>query len=391
MGGPLTRRRFLQGAAALGTGLAIGACRDDGEPGSATAPDRTEPSSTDGTLVVITLYGGNDGLNTVVPVDDPLYPAGRGSLAIAADESHPVGEGFALHPSLTRCADLWAQDRLAVVHGVGSTALDRSHFHCMDQWQAAGDDHRTGWLGRWLDAAGEGPMDAIVVGRTLPLLARGARRAASVVPPGGFPRSAEAVALRPLVATLTSAERPGLAGLVAGSTADLLALVDEVGPLLDPDDAALDGLDAQLDVVATLIEADLPARVYTAALDGFDTHATQAVTHAALLSDLDTALGRLLERVGDRKVTVLVHSEFGRRVAPNASDGTDHGQAGVVLLAGAVRPGHHGEPPPLDDLDDGDLRTTIDYRAVYAAVLEGVLGVPAADIIDDSPPALSLV
>lgn len=392
MADALTRRRFLQGSAVLGTGLALGACRDDRDPAAESPSTTTTPRpDATGTLVLITLYGGNDGLNTVIPVDDPRYEEQRGALAVDPAAAHPIGEGFALHPSLTRCADLWATDRLAVVHGVGSAALDRSHFHCMDEWQAAGEDHRTGWVGRWLDAEGDDPLDAVVVGRTLPLLARGAMRSAAVVPPGGFPRSSEAAALRPLVATMAGVARPGLPGVVAGSTADLLTLVDVVGPLLDPDGTAVDTLAAQLTTVATLIEADLPTRVFSVALDGFDTHAGQAGTHARLLDDLDAALGQLLDRVGDRDVTILVHSEFGRRVEPNASQGTDHGQAGVVLLAGTVRPGHHGEPPPLDDLDDGDLRTTTDFRAVYGAVLEDVLGIPARDVVEGAPSPLSLV
>ena len=90
-------------------------------------------------------------------------------------------------------------------------------------------------------------------------------------------------------------------------------------------------------------------------------------------------------------MTVLVYSEFGRRVAPNASDGTDHGQAGTILVAGRVRAGHHGDPPPLDDLVDGDLRTTTDYRSVYGGLLEGILGIPAADLLRDAPAPLALV
>ena len=96
-------------------------------------------------------------------------------------------------------------------------------------------------------------------------------------------------------------------------------------------------------------------------------------------------------RVTDRPVTVAVYSEFGRRVAPNASGGTDHGHGGSILLAGHVRAGHHGEPPPLDALDDGDLATTIDFRAVLGGLLEGVVGIDAADILGRGPAPLTLV
>ncbi|MGI9053048.1 MAG: DUF1501 domain-containing protein, partial [Ilumatobacteraceae bacterium] len=145
------------------------------------------------------------------------------------------------------------------------------------------------------------------------------------------------------------------------------------------------GLAGELNVVADLIEAGLPTRAYGVQLGGFDTHANQGATHAALLAELDGALSGFLGRVADRPVTVVVYSEFGRRVRSNGSGGTDHGGAGTVLLAGNVVPGFHGEPPPLDRLDDGDLTTTVDFRAVYAALLEGVLGTDAADILPTIP------
>jgi uncharacterized protein (DUF1501 family) len=396
----LTRRGFLQGAGALGMAAALGACTGDGDgpatsgPTTSTAgtPGSGTGSSTDGTLVLVTLYGGNDALNTVVPVLDDTYRSIRGSLALDPAATHDIGEGFALHPALARCATLWSDGRLAVVHGVGFDGLDRSHFHCMDVWQAGReDDLSTGWLGRWLDVDSEHPLDAIVVGRRLPLLARGARRTAAVVPTGPFALPGDN-GVHDLLATMSGDDggRSPLEDLVARSNADLLAVAGTVSPAL-AGSAAGETLTARLDTVATLIEAGLPARVYSVELDGFDTHAAQAETHAALLGELDTALGAFLDRVAGQRVTVLVYSEFGRRVAPNASAGTDHGGAGTVLVAGTVRGGHHGAPPPLDRLDSGDLATTTDLRSVYGAVVEGVLGIDAADILGAGPAPLDLV
>lgn len=397
MAPPLTRRSFLQGASALGAAVAVGACTGDGgdghpaAPTSTTAPARATATA-DGILVVVTLYGGNDALNTVAPVNDPIYRSSRGTLALDPTASHDVGEGFSLHPSLTQCKALWDSDRFAVVHGVGFDGLDRSHFHCMDVWQAGGeDDTRSGWIGRWLDAAGTGPLDAIAVGHALPLLARGRRRSAAVVPPGPFALPGDD-ALRHLVEQLTDTDRgrAPLGDLVASSTADLLSVASTVSPVM-AGTAAAETLRARFDTVATLIDAGLPTRAYSVDLGSFDTHAGQASTHASLLTDLDGALGAFLDRVRDQPVTVLVYSEFGRRVVPNASAGTDHGGAGTVLLAGKVRPGHHGEPPPLDRLADGDLATTVDFRSVYGGVLEGVLGIDAADVLTAPPPPLDLI
>ncbi len=380
-------------------------------PSAAIGPNHWDPrqaspgkraSTADGTLVLVTLYGGNDALNTVVPIADDTYRAARGPLALDPAETLDIGEGFALHPALTRTKALWDADQLAVVHGVGFESLDRSHFHCMDVWQAGGDaSASTGWVGRWLDLGGDDPLDAVSVGRRLPLLARGERRAAAVIPPGPFTLPGDGH-LRGHLADLADPDRAAsdLEAVVARSTADLLAVADTVGPLLDETTAettadaggeAADTFVGRMAAVARLIEAELPTRVYEVELGGFDTHANQLATHEALLAELDEGLGTLLDKAGELPITVLVYSEFGRRVAPNAGGGTDHGAAGTVLVAGDVRPGHHGDPPPLDHLTDGDLVTTVDYRAVYGAVLEGVLGVETGAVLDDPPAPLELV
>ena len=406
---PLSRRTFLGGAAALGGAWALGACSGDERAEPSTSKDPTSRPTTsrpttprrllsgvDGTLVVVTLYGGNDALNTVAPTGDSQYAALRGALALDPSTTHPLTEGFGLHPALTGTKALWDDDRLAVIHGVGFDGLDRSHFHCMDIWQAGSEDEQTtGWVGRWLDAVGTEPLDAVAVGRTLPLLVRGERRSAAVVPAGPFELVGDD-RLRSSLATLTGDdERSPLAAAVASSSADMLEVVDTVGPVVasGAGNETLEGerLADRMAVVAAMIEADLPTRVYAVDLGGFDTHAGQLPTHEALLAELDEAVAGFVERTSDRPVTVAIYSEFGRRVPANASGGSDHGRAGTVLLAGHVRPGHHGEPPPLDALVDGDLATTVDNRAVLGGLLEGVLGIDAADILGSGPAPLDLV
>lgn len=420
----MNRRTFLVAGASA---VAFAGCRggsESSQPGATTAPTTTTTTTTatstttgstttttlpaasgSGRLVIVTLHGGNDALNTVIPVGDSKYAQLRGDLAIDAAAAHDVGDGFALNPELDGMKGLWDAGRLAIVHGVGFPELDRSHFHCMDVWQAGNtDDLGTGWLGRWLDAVSDDPLDAVAVGSRLPLLMRGARRSAAVVPVGPLTLPGDD-RLRRSFTELTAADpsRSPLAALVASTTAESLELVDTVGPLLDvpapdSDDAAPGGLAdgaegelaAQLDVVATLIDAEMPTRVYAVELGGFDTHANQAGTHTTLMGQLDGAISGFLSRVPD-DVTVLVYSEFGRRVAPNASAGTDHGRAGTVMLAGAVIGGHHGAPPPLDRLDDGDLATTVDFRSIYAGLLQDVIGIDAGDILPGAPAPLALV
>jgi uncharacterized protein (DUF1501 family) len=401
---PISRRQFLSGAAVLGGAAAVGgwklldAAGDDagGDASTSGSPASTSAraSGAAGTLVLVTLYGGNDALNTVVPIGDAGYAAQRGALALDPAQVHTLSDGFGLHPALAGCKALWDDDRLAVVHGVGFEHLDRSHFHCMDVWQAGSEDElATGWVGRWLDADGADPVAAVSVGRSLPLLMRGATRSAAVVPASAFELPGDA-RMRDQLAALTARDddRSPLAAMVASSTADLLSVVDTVGPVLASgaagDELEGDQLSDRLAAVATMIEADLPTRVYAVDLGGFDTHANQAATHAAFLTELDTALHDFATRVAHRPVSVAVYSEFGRRVAPNASGGTDHGRAGTILLVGNVRAGHHGDPPPLAALDDGDLATTVDYRAVLGGLLEDVVGIDAAEVLGKGPKPL---
>jgi uncharacterized protein (DUF1501 family) len=401
---PITRRTFLLGAATTAATSAAGVVALDRllheEP---VASGAVAPKAADRKLVVLFLDGGNDALNTVIPIGAAAgasrYAELRGGLAIDPATTHDIGEGFGLHPSLSGAKALFDDGRLAVVHGVGFSSLDRSHFHCRDVWQA-GDEHdlSTGWIGRWLDAEATSPLDAVAVGNRLPLLARGARRSAAVVPAGPFVLPGDA-RLRAGVTALSGgagADLPPLAAAVASSTADLLEIVDRIPAPAPPaaggtatagDDG---GLTAKFEAVARIIEAGLPTRVFAVSLGGFDTHATQAATHADLLAEVDAALATFLARVASG-VTVVVHSEFGRRVAANASDGTDHGAGGTMLVAGDVLGGHHGEPPSLDALVGGDLATTVDFRSVYAGLLGDVLGFEAKDVLAKTPVALSLV
>ena len=241
---PISRRQFLSGAAVLGGAAAVGgwklldAAGDDanGDASTSGSPASTSAraSGAAGTLVLVTLYGGNDALNTVVPIGDAGYAAQRGALALDPARVHTLSDGFALHPALAGCKALWDDDRLAVVHGVGFADLDRSHFHCMDVWQAGSEDAlATGWVGRWLDADGADPVAAVSVGRSLPLLMRGATRSAAVVPAGAFELPGDA-RMRDQLAALTARDddRTPLAAMVASSTADLLSVVDTVGPVL---------------------------------------------------------------------------------------------------------------------------------------------------------------
>jgi uncharacterized protein (DUF1501 family) len=420
------RRRFLiasgvTGGLAAAAGAGVFGYRELHHAAS------THPLAGGGVLVVVTLYGGNDGLNTVIPVDDPAYRAARPDLAYTAQETLPLADGLALHPALTSLRTLWGQKKLAIVRGVGYPKPDHSHFRSMAIWQTASPTTTatTGWLGRWLDAAPKDPPDvaalrAISVGPTLAPLVVGESTAAAAVPTGAFkaPTGAIGDGLRLLF-------QPGpadgaLAARVASSGAELFTVAERLTPVLAsradqtpapsgqldggvPDTASpspsaatsratggasRDGgdLGTQLDVVAACIRAAVPTRVYSVNLGGFDTHTDEKGTQANLLGQLDAALGRFQAAVDadphGAAVTTVVYSEFGRRVAANGSGGTDHGEAGPVLVLGSrVQGGFYGDQPSLTRLDAGDLIFTTDFRSVYATVLEQVLGADAGAVL----------
>ena len=409
----LTRRRFLVATGVTAaTALAGGATAI----GWHTLVQRagTDPLPTGSkVLVLVTLYGGNDGLNTLVPVDDPAYHAARPELAVAAQDALPLGDGLGLNPGMTGLKKLWDDGRLAAVRGVSYPGPDRSHFRSMAIWQTAAPESptTTGWIGRWLDTAGADPLLAVALDPVLPPALAGATTAGAALPIAGLrlPPGTLGTGFRALGEPQEG--EPALQARAAKAMRDVVRTAELLGPATeapaDPDDedeersngASAGGrgaLAGQLDVVRRCIELGVPTRVYSVSLGGFDTHANERGTQQRLLGELDAAVAGFLDTIGrgprGADVVVAVYSEFGRRVAANASDGTDHGTAGPVFLAGApVRGGFYGEQPSLTDLDDGDLKPTTDFRDIYATLLAGVLGADPGRILDGHDRRLPLL
>jgi uncharacterized protein (DUF1501 family) len=379
----VTRRRFLaaSGVAVAAAGAATYGIKELLD----TSADRDPAAKT---LVLVTLYGGNDGLNTVVPYGDPAYAAARPHLAYDPARILRLDDTFGLNPGLAGLHSLYQDGRLAVVRGVGYPKPDHSHFRSMDIWQTAQPDRpgTTGWLGRWLDEAGGDPRLAVSFEPVLPPLLAGARSAGATVPGGEIelPGSVTPDLLRRL-GTPSPGETPALARASA-CFADLMRVQDLIRGVAEaPDDedetpatatgGAAPPLDQQLALVARCVEGGAATRVYSVSLGGFDLHADERSAQEAVLTKLDKPLAAFARRMAGRGVVVAVYSEFGRRVRANASDGTDHGTASNVLLLGdGVKGGMYGEPPSLTDLDDGDLKYTVDFRDVYGYLLADVLG-----------------
>jgi uncharacterized protein (DUF1501 family) len=341
-----------------------------------------------------------------VPTQDPVYAAVRGAAGIPANQTLRINDALGFHPSLAGVKALFDQGKVGIVPGVGYPSPNRSHFRSMDIWQSGVPDRvdLTGWLGRWHDAVGADPMRMLSIGPSVPRALIGAKSSAAAIPngsftlPGGAPLTnayLESVRMSP------SAELGAWAGRIADTGADLLRVSAQIGPILKggaqgtaavnlegvaTDDAKYSVLDRQLGEVATLIRAKVPTRVYSVSLGGFDTHANELGTHAGLMGVVDRALSSFLAGIASdpvaSDVVVVVYSEFGRRVAPNLSNGTDHGTSGPVLVLGhGVRGGMHADYPGLGDLVDGDLKVTTDFRRIYSTVIEQVLGTDPAAVL----------
>ncbi|MFI2080395.1 DUF1501 domain-containing protein [Streptomyces rubiginosohelvolus] len=411
-----TRRKFLTTSGVAG-GVALAAGATAWGVDELLATGSGEPDADASVLVLVTLYGGNDGLNTLVPASDPRYRDLRGDLAYAEEEVLPLGEGLGLNPGLGGLKKLWDERRLAVVRGVSYPRPDHSHFRSMAIWQTASPSgpEPSGWLGRWLDHAGDGdPLKGVSVGATLPPLMAGETTAGAAVRLGG--RKLPDAWLRRCTA-LSDVERDAhpLLRRAGASLSDLVKVSSSLGgggeepQIQDPGEprdeedgnegasaGGQGGLGAQLDVVARAIEAGVSTRAYSVSLGGFDTHANEKATQSRLLGGLDKDLTRFLERVrrtkAGRKVVVAVYSEFGRRPRANASQGTDHGTSGPVFVLGEpVKGGFYGDQPSLTDLTDDDLRTTVDFRDVYATLLRGVLDTEPDRILDGHAGSLAFL
>lgn len=362
-------------------------------------------------LVVVQLAGGNDGLNTVVPVSNDFYYKARKELAVAKKETLRLTDDHAFHPALTGLKSLYDEGALAVLHGVGYPNPNRSHFRSTEIWATASDADRNesyGWIGRYFDNTCDGcPAEAgIALGSVTPqaFLSREPRGVTfstpeqyrllggSFSPLGDDPEDEMFRDMNAMernagasIGGLGAARRPrdgeSPVDFLQRTALDAQVSSDQIrGIAAKYQTKAAYGqgrLGQQLQLVAKLIGGGMATRIYYVSLGGFDTHANQLQSHTRLLTDLGDALkafkaDMVAQRNWDR-VTVMTFSEFGRRVAQNANGGTDHGTAAPLFISGGgIKPGLHGTMPSLNpkDLDKGDLRFTTDFRSVYATVLE---------------------
>lgn len=376
-----TRRQFLGSSVKSASVVSLASTVPCFLPNTLNAANK---NAADRILVVIELSGGNDGLNTVIPFADDNYAKFRKTLRIPTSQVLKLNDEVGLHPAMGGMSELIKDDRLAVVQNVGYPNPNRSHFESAAIWHSAQAnpeaDGGYGWLGRALDTRSgqvRTMADAICLGDVDPPRAlRGRRATRSTI------RRIEELKLDH---QFTNAKSPNteeptgdLLEFVRRRTADARVTAARIDKLFKTNDGKVNypgtGLGNRLKAIARLIRAELEPRVYYTVQGGYDTHVDQYNDHFRLLGQFSGALKAFLDDLRESKlddqVLVMVFSEFGRRVQENDSQGTDHGTAGPMFIAGSsVKAGVHGKPANLTDLDDGDLKMAVDFRSVYANVL----------------------
>ncbi len=351
----------------------------NGPEGPIWNPDQVssaDPARWDRTLVLIELKGGNDGLNTVVPIENDTYYRSRPRIAIAKKDAVKLDAETGLHPSLAPLGELWKQGELAIVQGVGYEDPNRSHFRSIEIWETGSDSdeyRQSGWLEqlfRELPRPEQFCCDGISLGRSeLGPLAGDNFRALSIEDPARFVERAREV--KPLGG---GAKKSGLEHILdvrKRIRTSAQAIEARLKKTAAPTGFSRQNFGRQLATAAHIIGSKIPVLAVRVTLTGFDTHTNQAGQHRRLLEQLGQGLKAFelaLKQYGAWNRTLcLTYSEFGRRVSQNGSAGTDHGTAAPhFALGGRVKGGLYGKLPSLTNLDRGDLRYTVDYRSLYA-------------------------
>ncbi len=381
----MNRRDFLK-AGGLGAASLLAPAwltRALAEPGASRATR---------TLVLVVMNGGNDGLNTVVPYSDPRYAKARPTLALPKDQVLKINDSLGMNVAMRKMRDLFDSGKMAIVNNVGYPNHDRSHFRSMEIWQTAQTEGvvRDGWLGRCLCDDNSAPH-SLSFGSEMPLaLWADGGGVMAMENPGGFEigtdirHPADRGNIQKAFRDLYGIERKGPAEYVRQRGVEVMAQAERIRTIAQRPPSPVPyqnfPLAQQLRFIADAIEDDFPARVYVVNLGGFDTHANQRGSHTALLVTVSEAIATFQKDLDARelsgRVVTATFSEFGRRVAENVSQGTDHGAAGPMFVVGKhVKGGIYGGVPDLEKLDGGDVAMKIDFRSVYAELLSKGLGI----------------
>jgi uncharacterized protein (DUF1501 family) len=338
-------------------------------------------------LLLVELKGGNDGLNTLVPYADAKYRELRPAIGVARERILPLDERVGLHEKLEPLMESWKAKDLAILQGVGYPYPNRSHFRSIEIWDTASAANQTlseGWIAQAFEGTslpkGAGVDSIAIDTNALPSTGPGLRTIV-MQDAENFLRQAEALKEQ---AVMKDGGNPALRHLLAVRhevNAAAKGLSDRLRAAPAPAHAYAQDLllGRQFELATRVLTARVPVVAIKTALGGFDTHANQVQPHERLLAFLATSLATLRQNLIAANlwndVVVMTYSEFGRRAKQNASGGTDHGTAApLFVMGGGVKGGLYGAYPSLGDLQDGDLRHTVDFRSVFATVAQGCWG-----------------
>jgi uncharacterized protein (DUF1501 family) len=350
-------------------------------------------------LVIIQLSGGNDGLNTIIPYGNDIYYQKRKTIAINQPDIVKLNDMQGLNPNLSALKELYDQGYMSIINSVGYPNPDRSHFRSMDIWQTGSDSNQfltTGWIGRYLDSncqSCKNPYTAIEVDDTLSLSMKGEKMKGIAVQD---PNKLYQTTREPFFKSLVHDHSDGNLNednlgylyktmIETYSSADYIQNTSKIYKVTG--DYPTTPLGNQLKTVSRFINSGLQTRVYYVSLSGFDTHVGQQNQQGRQLKiygDAVAAFVKDLKQTGKLDDTlVMTFSEFGRRVEQNASNGTDHGTANNILLFGGKlkKAGIYNDAPDLAQLDNGDLKYQIDFRDVYATLLDKWLDVNNSQVL----------
>lgn len=337
-------------------------------------------------LVVLQMSGGNDGLNTVIPIQNDIYYRARPKLGIKKEDALRLTDEVGLNPALTAFKDLYDGGSLGIMNGVGYPNPDRSHFRSMDIWQTASNSNEyvnNGWLGRYLDAQCSGcdkPVQALEIDDVLSLSLKGEKmNGIAMRDPKRLYSTSHEKYFRDVLAQHKeqASEQPVdyLYKTMAEtlSSADYIFEQSKLRPTTGQYPAT--GLAQSLKTIASLVFSDISTKVYYVSLGSFDTHVGQEGQQKRLFTEMNDAIKAFTTdlKANNRfqDVMLMTFSEFGRRVTQNASGGTDHGTANNMFFisGGLQQKGMLNAMPSLADLQDGDLKHSVDFKDVYATVL----------------------
>jgi uncharacterized protein (DUF1501 family) len=338
-------------------------------------------------LLLVELTDDNDGLNTLVPYADAKYRELRPAIGVARERILPLDERVGLHEKLEPLMESWKAKDLAILQGVGYPYPNRSHFRSIEIWDTASASNQTlseGWIAQAFEGTnlpkGAGVDSIAIDTNALPSTGPGLRTIV-MQDAENFLRQAEALKEQ---AVMKDGGNPALRHLLAVRhevNAAAKGLSDRLRAAPAPAHAYAQDLllGRQFDLATRVLTARVPVVAIKTALGGFDTHANQVQPHERLLAFLATSLATLRQNLIAANlwndVVVMTYSEFGRRAKQNASGGTDHGTAApLFVMGGGVKGGLYGAYPSLGDLQDGDLRHTVDFRSVFATVAQGCWG-----------------